>query len=428
MRVRRRVTDALDWVRGSFWVWPAVMGSIGFGLSILMPWIDNNTTMGHTLHIVSSVEAARAILTVIGSSMITVAGVVYSITMVTLSLAASQFGSRLLRALMEDRVTQISLGTIVSASMYSFLALRTVGPQWEPPHCTVTAGLVFGITGLATLVYFTHHVSRSIQAPNVVRAVAHDMHRSLDTMFPEDLGEATEDSWRSEHVEPSGPFAAVTSKVEGYMQGIDDNLMMHLATKHDLEIELCSRPGDYIVPGMPLARVRPSGTTDKVCEKLCECFDAGTTRTPRQDIVAPLEELLAVTLRAISPAMNANFTAVAAIDRLGGVLRKLVGRRIPSPYRRDDAGKLRVIAVPFMFGEIVNKTLEPIREYSRESTMVTLRLLSMMQIVAGGARRQRDKDALHDMVERIRAGFTSPDTYCTERVDQACDDVARALG
>ena len=71
-------------------------------------------------------QGARNVLETIASSTITVAGVVFSITMVTLTLASSQFGPRLLRNFMKDRGTQLVLGAFVATFLYCLLVLRAI--------------------------------------------------------------------------------------------------------------------------------------------------------------------------------------------------------------------------------------------------------------------------------------------------------------
>jgi uncharacterized membrane protein len=74
-----------------------------------------------------SADAARQILTTIAAAIITVVGVVFSIILVTLTLASTQFGPRMLRNFIRDRGTQLTLGTFVATFVYAVLVLVSIG-------------------------------------------------------------------------------------------------------------------------------------------------------------------------------------------------------------------------------------------------------------------------------------------------------------
>src|SRR3712207_4966988 len=126
-------------------------------------------------------EGARTLLSAVAGSVITVAGVVFSITIGTLTQASMQFGPRLLRNFMRDTGNQLVLGTFVATFMYCLLVLRSIesGPNAsDVPHASVTAAVAFALASIAVLIYFTHHVSLSLQAPIAVATVANALEQA----------------------------------------------------------------------------------------------------------------------------------------------------------------------------------------------------------------------------------------------------------
>ena len=98
-------------------------------------------------------EGARNVLATIAGSTITVAGVVFSVTIVSLTLASSQFGPRLLRTFLNDRWTQVVLGIFVSRFLYCLLVLRTTrgtDAATFVPFLSATVGLLFAVTSVAS--------------------------------------------------------------------------------------------------------------------------------------------------------------------------------------------------------------------------------------------------------------------------------------
>ena len=134
--------------------------------------------------IFGNADAARQILTALAAAVITVVGVVFSITIVTLTLASTQFGPRMLRNFIRDRGTQFTLGTFVATFVYSTLVLISIGPGSRGPdfvpHLSITVSVALVTLSMAVLIYFIHHIATSIQLPQVIASIARDLSRAID--------------------------------------------------------------------------------------------------------------------------------------------------------------------------------------------------------------------------------------------------------
>ncbi len=146
-----------------------------FCLAIITLWLDSRYSFEFqaALGLVysSSVEGGRELLSTIAGSMMTVTGVVFSITIVTLSLTSNQYGPRLLRNFLRDRGNQIVLGTFLGTFTYTLVILRTLqnsGEEAAVPEISITTGAVLALTSLGVLIYFIHHISQSIQASSIL--------------------------------------------------------------------------------------------------------------------------------------------------------------------------------------------------------------------------------------------------------------------
>ncbi len=132
-------------------------------------------------------------LSAIAGSMITVAGLTFSITMLTLQLAASQFGPRMLRDFMRDRGNQLVLGTFIATFLYCLLVLRTVRGTEEAsftPHLAVAFGVLLAIASLAVLIFFVHHVATSIRVETLLAELGRQTLEAVDRLYPAQIGEA----------------------------------------------------------------------------------------------------------------------------------------------------------------------------------------------------------------------------------------------
>lgn len=403
-----------DRIRSSFWFIPIIMAVGAVTLASVTvafdPRVTNwlRLTLGWTF--IQGAAGASAVMGTIAGSMITIAGVVFSMTLVALSLASSQFGPRMLRNFMRDTTTQVVLGTFVATFLYCLLVLRTIRRVEEAlfvPHLSVLLGVVLAVVSVGVLIYFIHHVSVSLQANQIVARVSRELIEGIARLFPEQIG-------RGAPQIPAKPPDAdfidafdrearpVGATEDGYLQFIDSDVLLALAVEEDVVLRLERRPGHYVVAERPLVLVWPGArATDKVMTQIRSAFILGSERTPRQDIEFTINQLVEIAVRALSPGVNDPFTAIACVDHLGSALSRLAQREMPSPNRHDEQDRLRLIACAVSFPLIAHAAFDQIRQHARSSTAVTIRLLETIATVAEFAHRAEDRAALQSHAEMI---------------------------
>jgi uncharacterized membrane protein len=432
-----------DYVRSSFWFVPSLMAAGAIALAFVMVTLDE-TLAGRWIDEASwaytgGSEGASAVLQTIAGSMITIAGVVFSLTLVALSLASSQFGPRLLHNFMRDRTNQLVLGTFIATFLYCLLVLRTI--RFAPddgfvPHLSVTLGVVFALASLWVLIYFIHHVSVSIQADEVIARVARDLTKGVERIFPGQIGR---DAPRADAGDPvasressdsserdSRPVAADD---DGYLQVIDGDALLDLAKDYDVVLELVHRPGHYIVRGATLAHAVPGKRIDAAFSgRLNAAFGLGDQRTPSQDIEHAVLQLVEIAVRALSPGVNDPFTAIACVDRLGSGLCRVAQREMPSSHRCDDDGTLRVVAPPITFEGIVDAAFNQIRQNSRANVAVSIRLLETIGTIATATVHPGHRAHLRRHADLVAKGALEaiPDPDDRSTIERRHDEARRA--
>jgi uncharacterized membrane protein len=382
-----------DSLHSSYWFIPMLMAIGAVVLAFTLVSLDRAGKAGPIEQLgwvyAGGPDGARAVLSAVAGSLATVTATAFSITIVALQLAASNFGPRLLRNFMQDTGNQLVLGTFIATFIYCLLVLRTIhGEDYNlfVPQLSVTVGIVLAITSIGVLIYFIHHASTIIQASHIITEVSHDFDQAIDRLFPEEIGQGISESQRPigeipEQFEQEAGAIRVTDA--GYLQMIDDDTLMKLASHHDLLIRLQARPGQFLVKGNELVKVYPRERVDRsLADHIKKSFILGRERTEQQDIEFPINQLVEIALRAISPAVNDPFTAIRCIDRLSAGLSSLAQRQFPSPYRYDQAQNLRVIAQVVTFERLVDQAFNPIRQYAQSDSAVTIRLLVAITRIA----------------------------------------------
>jgi uncharacterized membrane protein len=418
--MRVQVFKTWNRVRSSFWFLPAVMAGgamvLAFSTVALNTPVTDWLTLNWGLTFTGGAEGASALLGAISGSMITIAGVVFSMTLVALSLASSQLGPRLLRNFMRDTTTQIVLGTFVATFLYCLLVLRTIRRAEEivfVPHLSVTIGVLLAVVSVGVLIFFIHHVSISIQANEIVARVGTELIEGIEQLFPENIGRG---SPRIPAEPPDADFLdtfdrearPIGSAGDGYLQFVDGDALMAVAMQEDVVIRLVRRPGHYVVATRPLALIWPGNrVTDQLMESVNSAFALGNQRTSGQDIEFAVNQLVEIAIRALSPGVNDPFTAITCVDHLGSALCRLAQRDMPSPYRYDTKDQLRLITPVFTFSDVTGAAFNQIRQYGRSSTAVTIRLLETIAEVAGSVHRPEDRFALLRHARMIARGAGS---------------------
>jgi uncharacterized membrane protein len=197
----------------------------------------------------------------------------------------------------------------------------------------------------------------------------------------------------------------VSADGDGYLQFIDGAALLALAMEEDLVVRLERRPGNYVVASCPLALIWPeSRATDRLTDQVRTLFVLGNQRTSDQDIEFGVNQLVEIAVRALSPGLNDPFTAMTCVDHLGSLLCRLATRDMPSHYRYDHHNQLRVIAPANTFPEVTDAAFNQVRQYSRSSVAVTIRLLESIAVVAGFAHRPEDRTTLLHHAEMIARG------------------------
>lgn len=393
--MRVRISYVLSNLRDSYWFVPALMTAGAVLLSALTLWADGlvdaeqQPAWLQTIVYSGESDGARELLGTVASSMITVAGVVFSITLVALTLASSQFGPRMLVNFMRDRGNQITLGTFIATFLYSLLILRKVrsATDEEIPHLSVTVDLVLAIASLVVLIYFIHHISVTIQAPSLIASIGHEIKQRTDHLFPD--VEQVANARAGDPVDlPEDDGRVVDSPSSGYVEVLDLEGLVTLATEHDLLIRLDSTPGQYVVRGTALATAWPAdAVTDDVAGTISGTVVTGFRRTDIQDIEFPIRQLVEIAVRALSPAINDPFTAVNCVDQLSAALCDFAARELPTGALADEDGRTRlVVAEPVTFERLLGSAYDQIRQAAGYHSAVYTQLLEALGRVAACVR------------------------------------------
>ena len=428
MHVQTRLINIWYAIRSSLWFFPALLTLLGVCLA-MSTLIADQAFMEKVIGVLGPFgtmgpAGARALLSTVAGSVITIAGVAFSITIVALTLASSQFGPRLLRTFMKDTGNQFVLGIFIATFVYSLLvmgAVRDLNEQTFVPIISVFCSLAFALVSLGAFIYFIHNVSTSIHADNVVFAINRDLNRVVERMVSKGANSHPGKTGLTPSAAPPEKeegSTVIVSMGNGYLQAIDVPNLVKMAQDHNGTFKVLHRPGDFVMKGHCLVKFWPGKElTEEFRRSVNLAFILGSQRTEEQDIEYAIHQMVELALRALSPGINDPFTAISCIDWLGAAIGRVAEQGLPPPYYYDDKDELRVIAdVPEMAG-VFDAAFSQIRQHGCHNVAVTLRLLETFKAIAACTENTEVRTAIRRHAEMIHGACQPQVTAKSDKDD-----------
>lgn len=421
----------------SLWFWPTVgvVGAIVAATALTRVSVPPSSWLSEWVF-AGGAEGARGMLQAVAGSVITVTSLVFSLTVVALQLASSQFSPRLLRTFLVDRGNQLVLTTFLATFAYSLAVLRTirtgVGDQTDfVPQVAVSVAFVLVMVSVAALVYFIHHITQEIQVDTMMRDVERETRRTIDEVYPTVTGDG------GDPVAPEVPSGAacLVSVQSGFMQYVDVDHLTAVAVEHDLVIRLHAAIGQSVAESAPFAWVwRRDGDpvapdlAEAVQSALRDAVEIGHERMPHSDVALGFRQLVDVAVKAMSPAINDPTTAVHAVAHLTSLICVLATREVGDLVGRDDEGVVRVGVERLDFAGYLDLVCGQIRHVAAGEVHVARALLWMLREVAGSAGPAR-RELVRVQADLIcsAAERELPHAYDRELVGRSGERVTRAL-
>lgn len=388
--MQTRLYNLWEKLRTSFWLIPSSMMVAAIAAFLILLNIDRKYEFDAFLFFSFlepiSASGARVILSTIAGSMITVAGTVFSITIVTLTLASTQFGPRLLRNFMGSKFTQVVLGSFISTFVYCLCLLGSVEPAGYDgfvPGLSVNFAFALALSNVAILIYFIHHVATSIQVETVINEINNDLIKNIEIFFPHKReSEDQEADSNDDHIDENEEFETIDSEQYGYLQAVDIDAIEKLACQAKTRLILKLRAGVYVNRGMPLVCLnKDNGLDDDMRHELQKAFLLGPQRTSEQDVEYSVHQLVEIAVRALSPGVNDPFTALGCIDYLGSFICRITDRTFPAKHLLDEDKNILITFQNVTFSGLIAAAFDQVRQHGRDNAAVLVRLLEVFRTV-----------------------------------------------
>lgn len=376
-------------IRSSFWFLPALLVVAASASAFILVEVDHGLDQElrelWPRQLATEADGARAMLSTIAGSMATVAGVVFSITVVALTLASSQYSSRVLRNFMRDRLTQLVLGVFLGVYIYCLLVLRTIsgGDEAFVPSLAVLGSVVLAIVAVGFFIFFIHHISITIQASEIAISITHETIDAIDAIFPDSVG-PTEDFAFTAPLAPA-KWHEIPSSALGYIQTIDEDGLVEIARGRETLLRMEAQIGEFVSTGKPLASVLINEPPDDaMIRAVNERYAIGSYRTIGEDPAFGFRQLVDIAMKALSPSINDTTTAVICIEHISALLERC-GRLQMGLCCHYLEGHKRLIKLRPNYEQLVSLSFTQILENAAGNSEILVRVLVSLGHIAAVA-------------------------------------------
>lgn len=442
-RLRGGWSIVQDALRTQLWPLPSIgVGlavALGVGLPRLDAAVDDDLPSSVTVWLFGGgASAARTVLDAIASSLITVTSLTFSLTVVTLQLASSQFSPRLLRTFTRDRFVHVTLALFLATFTYALTVLRTVrtsvgDQELFVPQVSVTFAFVLALTSVVGLVLFLAHLAQEIRVETMLRNVHKDATEAVHRVLPERDPQAPD---RDQPPTRPATAAVVLAGDSGFFVRVDESELLEAAVDCDAYVVFDRHPGSALVEGTPVgvAWPRSGGVFDlddqkRLLRRLSSAIFTGFERTAAQDAGYGLRQITDVAVKALSPGINDPTTAVHALGHSSALLCDIAGRDLGPRMLRDDEDRVRVVLSRPDLGDFIELAVAQPRIYGKADPFVLARIASLLHELSWCVRPEQRPD-IASQLQRLRATARAQDfdDLERERLAELTDRVEQGLG
>lgn len=424
IEVRGKFAAMREDLRTRLWPLPVCAVMLALGLGVALPRvdaaIDDELAASVTAYLFGGgAGAARAVLGAIAGSLVSVTSLTFSLTVLTLQLASSQYSPRLLRTFARDRFVQVTLSLMLAAFTYALTVLRTVRSPDETrdvfvPQISVTVAFGLAVAAVLSLVLFLGHLAQMLRVESILRDVHGDASRTMHRVLSRYDGAKPAQAAPGPPREGAEPLLAPSS---GFLLAVNEAALLLAAKEAGMVLRIERNVGDALVGhtpvgcAWPFADTAPDGkpSTTALQELVGRALTTGFERSGLNDVTFGLRQVTDVATKALSPGINDPTTAVHALNHSAALLCELLPLDLSPRVLIDTQGAARVVLCQPKFEDLLELAIRQPCHYGGKDPFVMAALLEVLHAVGWAAERSDHRNAVLHQCERLRAAVEAQD-------------------
>ncbi|MBQ0733363.1 DUF2254 domain-containing protein [Aquimarina celericrescens] len=373
--VQRKITELSHDIFRSIAFYPVLISFLFCVISICTLNVENLELVTKlkeraSFLVVRDIETAKTILSTLIGGILSLTVFSFSMVMVVLNQASSNFSPRLLPGLISDKKHQIILGFYTGTILYTVIILMSLG-SYSPSEgysgfSTILAA-IFGIICISLFVYFIHSISSAIQIDHIVDKIFAQSNKKLEEKI---------NNQNSCDLSTSG-WKVIYSEHSGYYQGIFISFVSDYFKNQENYIEIIPYESQYVWKGSPLMKIKEDIPADEL-RSLINSISFSQDKHKNDGYISGMLKLTEVAVRAMSPGINDPGTTTDVITKLGQLICK-ASQVYPKTFEENTENKIILIENTIIAEELMRILIQPIRHYAKNDSIVMFELAAALQ-------------------------------------------------
>lgn len=371
------VINYVDKLESKIAFYPTIISLAGFLFAFFMYYMENlNISKYFVKHVpwlvINNVDTARIILTTFIAGLISIMVFSFSMVMILLSQASSNFSPRVLPGLISNRRHQIILGIYSSCLLYCIFTLISIEPtgnKYQLPGFSVLLAIVFMTFCLAAFIYFIHSISQEIQINNIMSAIfdkaKHRLKHLIDSEKAQSCNFPDTKNWQ-----------IINSKTSGYIEDINLKAIFDEIKSDEIKVDITAYKGQYVFEESPLLKVENT-LKDDVLDDVLSAFTFSKNEFIENNYVLAFKQLTEIAVKAMSPGINDPGTAINAIDYITELLLLRMQKK-DDDYFQNDSGEAIMKLRNIDFETLLYQVMASLRTYCKKDVIIVQKLIQML--------------------------------------------------
>lgn len=312
-----RFLSFISTIRGQLAFYPTLFSIVGFSFAMLMLYLEQIGISAYVIEhipqlVINNADTAKTLLSFLTGGIISIMVFSFSMVMVLLNQASSNYSPRVLPGLISNRKHQYVLGVYLATILYNTFTLVGINPQesdkYQLPGFSVLIGIIFTVLCLGAFLYFIHSISQSIQVNNILDSIYKKAIIRMEFLSKKQAEEVASfpdsSDWKSYH-----------STQTGYFQNIAISNLIDICEEEDIQIRILVIQGLFVLKGVPIIKVSKEIEED-VVKKILSNFNFAKGEFVQDNYTLAFKQITEIGMKAMSPGINDPGTAISTIDYL----------------------------------------------------------------------------------------------------------------
>jgi uncharacterized membrane protein len=401
-----RLINLYHQIRTRIAFYPTIISLAGLLLAFFMIYLEQLGISAYLIEVapglvIDNTDTAKTILSTLIGGLISLTVFSFSMVMVLLNQASSNFSPRVLPGIISDQKHQIVLGLYIATILYNIFILISIEPTENPyqtPGFPVLLGIIFTVICLAAFIYFIHHISQAIQVGNILTAIHSRTKSEIESIVKNQVGNSFEfpnlEYWEKYEI-----------KQTGYFYGLLDDDLLELCKENSLKVEVQLHRGQFILDGT-IGLLAEKPLTNELKEKIIATLLFSHEELIGENYIYGFRQISEIGIKAMSPGINDPGTALNTIDYLTSLFIDLM-KKADFEYLTDDEGTNWARIKCVKFSEVLFNVMATYRLYCKYDITVMRKLMHMLKTLSNHVINSNQLTIIELEIEQLREDATT---------------------